>query len=1039
MLTRCRPKGIIIEHGSLCSSSKAHGTAWDIGPNTRLLQFAAYTFDVSCADIFTTLQRGGCICVPSEHDRVNNLAGAINKFQANWMFVTPTIASLLPAHGIPSLKKLVLGGEASTRDTIAKWHSVLDLIVCYGPAETSVYSHGAPPAKADSDPANLGDAIGVLNWICSPDNYNKLVPIGVTGELLLEGRNVARGYLHDPEKTAAAFVSNPVWAKGGTAEKPRRFYRTGDLVRWNEDGTIHFVGRKDLQVKIRGQRVELGEIEHAIRNNMPELGHVTVDAVRQANQGNRQAVVAFLHSTTEGGPAKAIKMDDALRSKMIALQRALGESLPSYMVPALFVPMEHVPLTMNGKSDRKQLRDLASGLTREQALQYGLEDAIKQEPTTEMEFKIRDLWARILTVDPGSIGIGDHWIRIGGDSILAMKLVGAAAEQGIAFTVKDLFRSPILADLAKNIPGSSAVATNGHAAYDRFSLVASATPSKLVAELAAEIGTSKENIVDVFPSTDFQQNAVAHAMLRTRGFRNYLWLDGTGKEPLDSDLAKKAIRKVIEEHEMLRTVFAPHQNHIVQVVLKNANIKIDVHETSKDIIAFSDKICRDDMEQQTKLTDPLVKFMIVVNGNRHRLIMRISHAQYDGLCLPLIWQSLANAFQGKPSPSTLSHSAYMAGLTHLDREQQLSYWSSLLKGSKLTHVVKHRKPSYHNTYSTYHTRTLPAGLSLSSSGITFATILKAAWSLVLSSLSSTSDVVFGHVVNGRSIDIPDIEKVIGACINIVPVRAKLAPSTTFIELLNTIQDQQAESMAYESVGSRTIVRECTSWPKYTRFSSIIQHQNIDEESGMSFNGTDYNIDFFCPEADEADMAIKTTPQKDGTTEVLMLCSDKTIRKEVADTIIDSVCKAITHIVKDPSAQASSFKALSNPILPLPESEQPLNGNGHLNGSAATGSANGNAQPNGPAPSIKSRISAWEGIDNKKSLRETVIKTWKEVLDLPRESKISEEADWFEIGGDLVNTAVLAARWQQELKKLVMVESLIDNSTVEGMVEVLSKA
>ncbi|KGO45060.1 AMP-dependent synthetase/ligase [Penicillium expansum] len=278
-----KPKGIVIEHGSLCSSSKAHRTRWGICPGTRLLQFAAYTFD------------------------------------CNWAFLTPTVAALLPADNLPSLKTLVLGGEASTRNTIAKWHSVLDLIVCYGPAECSVYCSGAPPAIATSNPADLGAAIGSLYWIAHPQDSNRLTPLGCIGELLLQGLTVARGYLYDAEKTSQAFVSNPIWAPLSGS----RFYRTGDLVRYNEDGTIRFVGRKDTQVKVRGQRVELGEIEHAIRLAMPTLAHTTVGAVQDPSRP-RQIVVAFLHYSNRSGPIEVKDMSDKLQEELVTLQQSLG-------------------------------------------------------------------------------------------------------------------------------------------------------------------------------------------------------------------------------------------------------------------------------------------------------------------------------------------------------------------------------------------------------------------------------------------------------------------------------------------------------------------------------------------------------------------------------------------------------------------------------------------------------------------------------------------------------------------------------------------
>ncbi|XP_044721303.1 AMP-binding enzyme domain-containing protein [Hirsutella rhossiliensis] len=875
-----RPKGIVVEHRNLCSSSQAHGTAWDIGPSTRLLQFAAYTFDVSCADIFTTLQRGGCICVPSEHDRLNDLAGSINRFRCNWAFLTPTVASLLPAHGIPSLRKLVLGGEASTKDTIAKWHRSLDLIVCYGPAECSVYCSGAPPATATSDPADLGEAIGALYWVADAHDHNRLVPIGCTGELLLEGPTVARGYLHDKHKTAQTFIYNPAWADGSTPGRPRRFYRTGDLVRYNEDGTIHFVGRKDTQVKVRGQRVELGEIEHAIRIQMPSLTHVTVDAV---SLDSRQAVVAFLHVTAKSsGSDEVLPLDDQLKEDLMKLQASIAEVLPFHMQPNMFVPMAQVPLTANGKVDRRRLRDLVTNLGHKRMLQFTLESSTKRVPATDMEFALRDLWAQALSVDPPTIGTQDQFFRVGGDSILAMKLVAAAGEHQIPLHVRDFFYSPVLSDMAKALESRLPVRPNDTQRYQPLSLITSTHPIKLVRAVASQIKTSEANIADVLPATDFQLNAVAHALMKTRGLRNYLWLDGTGH--LDMAATHEALRAFVAEHEILRTVFALHRADIVQVVLKQLRYEVEEHLTSTDIANFTDQICRSDMSLPTKLTDPLLKFIIIqASGNRHRIVLRISHAQYDGISLPKLWDSLAAALEGRPNPTPVKPmSTFMRAISSQDQDEALQYWGSLLKGSSMTRLVAHTKPSHQNVYNTYLRRTIPTA-SLANCGTTFATILKAAWSLVLASLTSTCDVTFGHVVSGRTLDLDlGISAVVGACINIVPVRVAITdPELSVSQLLQAVQAQHAAGLLYEAVvGTRTIVRQCAPWAPHTRFSSIVQHQNIEEASHVAVRGVDYEVGFFCPQADEADVAIKTTPQGDGTTEVLLICSDRAVGEEL---------------------------------------------------------------------------------------------------------------------------------------------------------------
>ncbi|RDW67211.1 Nonribosomal peptide synthetase 8 [Aspergillus mulundensis] len=1014
-----KPKGIVIEHGSLCSSSKAHGERWGIGPETRLLQFAAYTFDVSCADIFTTLQRGGCICVPSEHDRLNALPEAINHFECNWAFLTPTVASLLPANDIPSLRTLVLGGEASTRDTIAKWHKVLDLIVCYGPAETSVYCSGMPPATASSDPANLGAAIGALYWIANPQNVNQLAPIGCVGELLLEGPTVAREYLQDPEKTANAFIKNPSWAAamapaGLNVDSSRVFYRTGDLVRYNEDGTIRFAGRKDTQVKVRGQRVELGEIEHAIRSALPSLAHATVDSVRDPGT-ERQQVVAFLHYSNRSGEAEIMEMGPELHDELLCLQRALTKSLPSYMIPSLFIPLARVPLTMNGKADRKQLRELVLSLSPDDTLKYALGDQgrIKEEPTTPTEFQLRDLWAKVLQIEAATFGANDHFFRSGGDSIVAMKLVGQARLQGFHLSVQDIFEAPILSDMAARMY-TKVHSYNEAAPYTPFSLV---SDSSLAVRFAADVKTSLDNIEDVLPATDFQASAVTHSMMSTRGLVNYLFLDGTGSIPWTAQHIQYVWTRFLGAHQILRTRFTAHDDRFYQVVLKEPSQEIQWHETDRELDVVCAELLQSDIASDLRLGAPLTKLILVGNQERHRVILRMSHAQYDGVCLPQIWETLQTVFTNHPVSPEVSFAHYATAIENSSKTESLSYWRKLLAYSSMTNVVAHTKPDYRNVYDLHLTRTIPVP-SHSSKAFTFATILKAAWATVLTSLSGTTDVVFGHVTSGRNIPGSDMERVIGACLNIIPVRATIDDTTTIPTLLGEIQSQHVASMSHESVGMRQLVRECSPWSPSTRFSSIVQHQNIEQIDTVTLDGRDYAIGDFCPAADEADVAIKTTPLDDENMEVLLITSSRAVGNSAATIMLDMLCETIVRFCCDHTAPGSNprvslERTQSEITLPLPAPISAMN--------------NGNGVGNGQvAMSTQSPY---------RDLVDAIYHSWRIVLGSP-DVQLSPDSDFFAVGGDLVAAGLLAAYWQRQ-GHAISVEEVIDRSSVWEMAESLT--
>lgn len=258
-----RPKAVDIEHRAVSSSTAGHGEAmgFNLYPR-RVLQFATYTFDACIAEIFTTLTHGGCVCVPSESERMDDIVRFIDDFKVDWAFFTPSFVQLLRPEDVPSLKTVVLGGEAMTQENVDVWGSKI-LMNGYGPTENCIFcvTHVASCQGRQSThkPETIGRAVSSLSWVVEANNHNRLVPIGCAGELLVQGPSLARGYLKEPAKTAEAFIESPSWLQEFGYSQPQRLYKTGDLVRYNSDGTLTYLGRKDNQVKVNGQRLELGK------------------------------------------------------------------------------------------------------------------------------------------------------------------------------------------------------------------------------------------------------------------------------------------------------------------------------------------------------------------------------------------------------------------------------------------------------------------------------------------------------------------------------------------------------------------------------------------------------------------------------------------------------------------------------------------------------------------------------------------------------------------------------------------------------------
>ncbi|PWY87430.1 nonribosomal peptide synthase [Aspergillus heteromorphus CBS 117.55] len=449
-----KPKGCVVQHSAFCSGALAQGKLARLGPSSRVLQFASYSFDVSLLEIMTSLMFGACICVPDE-DLGKDIKRCINELAINWTFLTPSVLKLLQPEDVPLLKTLVLGGEALSRGDILTWADRVQLYNGYGPSECSVAAAANPGLQTTTDPANIGRAVGGVLWVVDAKQPSKLLPIGAVGELLISGPILARGYLGDTEKTAAAFVEQPSFIPG--SEEQVRFYRTGDLVRYNADGTIHFIGRADGQIKIRGQRVELGEIEYNIERD--ENIHHALTLLPSQGPFKKQllAVVSFKGFNLPALDGELSLVPDDRRSDIMAvvtsIANTISAALPVYMVPALWVPVNGIPLLPSGKLDRKKVRRWVESLddaTYEQIANLGSQ-ASGRGPSTPTEHTLRRIWASILNRPEEQIDMERTFQSLGGDSISAMQVIAQCRDAKLSLSVRDLIQSPTIAQLAPKV------------------------------------------------------------------------------------------------------------------------------------------------------------------------------------------------------------------------------------------------------------------------------------------------------------------------------------------------------------------------------------------------------------------------------------------------------------------------------------------------------------------------------------------------------------------------------------------------------------
>jgi acyl-CoA synthetase (AMP-forming)/AMP-acid ligase II/acyl carrier protein len=381
-----------------------------------VLLFAPLHFDASVLDVFTALANGGTLVVAPREETLpgEELTALLARKRITHAKFTPSALAATPWAELPELGVVILGGEVCSAELVARWAPGRRFFNGWGPTEVSVRST-AVQATDGTRPPPIGRPLGnVTHYVLDPAGWP--VPVGVPGEIYVGGAGVTRGYLGRPALTAERYVPDPFAKRPGA-----RMYRTGDKVRWRGDGMLDFVARMDGQVKVRGFRIELGEIEAVLRRHERVAGCVVL--VREDAPGE-QRLVAYVVGSVEAAELRA----------------HLRESLPEYMVPQAFVFLDALPLTSNGKLDRKALP----------APEYAADADRYVAPRTPVEEVLAEIWAEVLRLE--RVGVEESFFELGGHSLLATRVVSRVREVfSVELPLRALFEGPTVAELAERV------------------------------------------------------------------------------------------------------------------------------------------------------------------------------------------------------------------------------------------------------------------------------------------------------------------------------------------------------------------------------------------------------------------------------------------------------------------------------------------------------------------------------------------------------------------------------------------------------------
>jgi amino acid adenylation domain-containing protein len=758
------PKGVAVTHAGIPSLAHSMAESFGTGPGSRVLQLSSPSFDASVMELLMAFPVGASLIVPESAPLAGEILGRVLRQQAiSHALIPPTTLGGVRADQGAGLETLVVGGEACSGDLVGHWSPGRRMVNAYGPTEVTICATlSAPLAGAGLPP--IGRPVANTR-VFVLDEWLGLVPPGVAGELYVAGAGVARGYLGRPGLTAGRFVACPFGAPG------ERMYRSGDLARWNRRGELEYLGRADDQVKVRGFRVEPGEVE-AVLLGLDGVAQAAV-VVREDRPGDRRLVGYVVPEPGgEVDPGRA--------------RGAVARVLPEYMVPAAVVVLDALPLTVNGKLDRRALPAPEFGAGRG-----------GREPSSPREEVLCGLFADVLGV--ARVGVEDSFFDLGGHSLLAMRLVSKVASVlGVQVGIRDVFAHPTVAGLAAALEGAGGALPP---------LVTAVRPERLPLSFAQQ---------RLWFLTELHGASVTYNV-------PFAWrLCGR----VDPDAMRAALRDVAGRHESLRTVFPavggePYQ-HVVEAGAAVPEFTV-AHADRASLPGLMEQAARYVFDLAREL--PVRAWLFTVAPEEHALVLLTHHIASDGWSMGILVRDLAQAYLARlagQAPGWAELPVQYADYTLWQRgllgeedsavlSGQLEYWRDALAGlpEQLELPFDRARPAEPSYRGAEIVVDLDAGLHAALAGlarehqVTMFMVLQAGLAALLCRLGAGTDIPLGSVTAGRSDEA--LDDLVGFFVNTLVLRTDVSGDPSFAQLLARVRETDLAAYANQDVPFERLV------------------------------------------------------------------------------------------------------------------------------------------------------------------------------------------------------------------------------------------